>query len=195
MAKGSQKRPKNKPHGKVDRYDPAEIESRWQQRWEADDLYRARIDAKLPKYYFLTMLPYTSGDLHIGHWYIMAPSDARARYQRMLGYNVMFPPGFDAFGLPAENAAIQRGIHPRDWTYANIDNMRRQMHSMGAMWDWSREVTTSDPEYYRWTQWFFLKFFENGLAYKKMSPVDWCPQCNTSLAREQVITEKRVCER
>ncbi len=195
MTKKSTKRSKTKPRGRVDRYDPSEIEPRWQQRWEADELYRAGIDPKRPKYYFLTMLPYTSGDMHIGHWYAMTPSDARARYLRMRGYNVMFPPGFDAFGLPAENAAIARGIHPRDWTYANIDNMRRQMRSMGAMWDWKREAISSDPEYYRWSQWFFLKFFQNELAYKKMSPVDWCPQCNTSLAREQVITEKRVCER
>jgi leucyl-tRNA synthetase len=195
MSKSPKKQTKKQARGKIERYDPAEIEPRWQQRWEADELYRARIDTKLPKYYFLTMLPYTSGDMHIGHWYAMTPSDARARYLRMRGYNVMFPPGFDAFGLPAENAAIQRGIHPREWTYANIDNMRGQMRSMGAMWDWTREAISSDPEYYRWSQWFFLKFFENDMAYKKMSPVDWCPQCNTSLAREQVITEKRVCER
>ncbi|MGD8760210.1 MAG: leucine--tRNA ligase [Anaerolineales bacterium] len=179
----------------IDRYQPAEIEPRWQARWQADDLYRAVIDEKRPKFYFLTMLPYTSGDMHFGHWFAMTPSDARARYLRMRGFNVMFPIGFDAFGLPAENAAIQRNIHPKTWTYDNIDNMRRQLRTMGAMWDWSREAISSDPEFYHWTQWFFLKFFENGLAYKKMSPVDWCPQCNTSLAREQVIGEARVCER
>jgi len=141
------------------------------------------------------MLPYTSGDLHIGHWFIKSTSDARARYMKMCGYNVMLPIGFDAFGLPAENAAIQRNIHPKVWTYANVENMRKQLRSMGAMWDWEREAVSSDPKYYRWTQWFFLKFFLNDLAYKKMSPVDWCPNCNTTLAREQVIGDERVCER
>ncbi len=176
-------------------YDPAAIEPRWQARWESDELYKAEIDDGRRKFYFLTMLPYTSGDLHIGHWFAMGCSDARARYLRMQGYNVMYPIGFDAFGLPAENAAIERNIHPKEWTYANIVNMRRQLRSMGAMWDWSREAISSDPEYYRWTQWFFLKMFEHGLAYKKMSPVDWCPKDNTTLAREQVVGENRVCER
>ncbi len=180
---------------RVERYDPAAIESRWQACWEADELYKAVIDRSRPKFYFLTMLPYTSGNLHIGHWYAMAPSDARARFKRMQGYNVMYPIGFDAFGLPAENAAIQRNIHPKTWTYQNIENMRRQLRSMGAMWDWSREAISADPEYYRWTQWFFLKLHEHGLAYKKRSPVDWCPKCNTTLAREQVVGEDRVCER
>lgn len=179
----------------IERYDPAAIENRWQEKWEADELYQARLDPTRPKYYFLTMLPYTSGNLHIGHWYAMAPSDAHARYLRMRGYNVMFPPGFDAFGLPAENAAIARQIHPKTWTYDNIKNMRRQLRSMGAMWDWSREAVSADPEYYRWTQWFFLQFFNHDLAYKKLSSVDWCPHCNTTLAREQVIGDKRVCER
>jgi leucyl-tRNA synthetase len=178
-----------------ERYDPAAIEPRWQHRWESDDLYKAVIDDRRRKFYFLTMLPYTSGDLHIGHWFAMGCSDARARYLHMRGYNVMYPIGFDAFGLPAENAAIERNIHPKEWTYANIVNMRRQLRSMGAMWDWSREAISSDPEYYRWTQWFFAKMFENGLAYKKLSPVDWCPKDNTTLAREQVVGENRVCER
>ena len=141
------------------------------------------------------MLPYPSGNLHIGHWYAMTPSDARARYQRMRGYNVLFPIGFDAFGLPAENAAIQNNIHPRKWTYANIERMREQLRSMGAMFDWRREAVSADPEYYRWTQWFFLQFFAAGLAYRKHSAVDWCPSCNTTLAREQVIGDERVCER
>ncbi len=179
----------------VEPYNPAEIEHRWQQRWEADELYKAVIDPSRRKFYFLTMLPYTSGNLHIGHWYAMAPSDARARFKRMQGYNVMYPIGFDAFGLPAENAAIERNIHPKKWTYDNIDNMRRQLRSMGAMWDWSREAITCDPEYYKWTQWLFLQFYKHDLAYKKMAPVDWCPSCNTTLAREQVIGEDRVCER
>ena len=179
----------------TDKYNPQDIEPKWQQKWETDGLYRAPIDPARKKFYFLTMLPYPSGDLHIGHWYAMTPSDARARYLRMRGYNVMFPIGFDAFGLPAENAAIQRGIHPKTWTYANIDRMRTQLRSMGAMWDWEREAISSDPEYYKWTQWFFAQLFKHGLAYKKMSPVDWCPHCNTTLAREQVWGEDRHCER
>ena len=178
-----------------DRYVPAEIEPRWQARWEADHLYTARIDPARPKFYFLTMLPYTSGDLHWGHWFAMTPSDSRARYLRMRGYNVVYPIGFDAFGLPAENAAIQRNIHPKTWTFANVDNMRRQLRTMGASWDWSREAVSADPAYYRWTQWFFVRLFQHGLAYKKMAPVDWCPKDNTTLAREQVIGEERVCER
>jgi leucyl-tRNA synthetase len=179
----------------IDRYDPGEIESRWQSRWEADELYKAVIDSKKEKFYFLTMLPYTSGDMHIGHWYAMTPSDARARYLRMRGYNVMYPIGFDAFGLPAENAAIEHGVHPKEWTYKNIENQRRQLRSMGAMWDWSREAISSDPEYYRWSEWFFLQMYKNDMAYKKLSPVDWCPHCNTTLAREQVWGEDRHCER
>ncbi|HUF37602.1 MAG TPA: leucine--tRNA ligase [Anaerolineales bacterium] len=176
-------------------YDPSEIEPRWQQKWEADGLYHADIDPSMPKHYALTMLPYPSGDLHIGHWYIMTPSDARARWLRMNGYNVMFPIGFDAFGLPAENAAIARNIHPKKWTYKNIANMRVQLRSMGAMFDWRREAISSDPSYYKWSQWFFKKLFEQGLAYRKLAPVDYCPKDNTTLAREQVIGENRVCER
>jgi len=176
-------------------YDPRKIESKWQKKWEADGLYHADIDQKKEKFYALTMLPYPSGDLHIGHWYAMAPSDARARFKRMQGYNVMFPIGFDAFGLPAENAAIARGMHPRKWTYQNIEHMRSQIKSMGPMVDWRREMTSSDPEYYRWTQWFFVQLFKHNLAYRKYSPVDWCPQCNTTLAREQVHGEDRHCER
>jgi leucyl-tRNA synthetase len=178
-----------------ERYDHAKIEPKWQKRWEHDQLYRATIDPNKKKYYALTMLPYPSGDLHIGHWYPMTPSDARARWKRMCGYNVMFPIGFDAFGLPAENAAIKRGIHPKKWTYANIGRMRKQLRSMGAMWDWEREAVSSDPDYYKWTQWFFAQLFRHGLAYKKMSPVDWCPNCNTTLAREQVWGDDRHCER
>src|SRR5512145_1086276 len=125
-------------------YTPAEIEPRWQERWQADKLYEANIDPTRPKHYALTMLPYPSGDLHIGHWYAMTPSDARARYMRMHGYNVMFPMGFDAFGLPAENAAIQEGIHPMRRTFENIQRMRQQLRSMGAMFDWEREAVSSD---------------------------------------------------
>jgi len=176
-------------------YNPSEIEAKWQARWEEDGLYNSDIDPSRPKYYALTMLPYPSGDLHIGHWYAMTPSDARARFMRMRGYNVLFPIGFDAFGLPAENAAIRRRIHPKQWTYANIERMRLQLRSMGAMFDWHREMISSDPKYYKWTQWFFSQLFRNGLAYRKMSPVDWCPHCNTTLAREQVWGDDRHCER
>ncbi len=176
-------------------YKPEEIEPKWQKKWEADGLYHADIDEETPKFYALTMLPYPSGDLHIGHWYAMTPSDARARFKRMQGYNVLFPMGFDSFGLPAENAAIQRGIHPKEWTFGNIEKMRRQLKSMGAMIDWRREAISADPKYYRWTQWFFLQFFKNNLAYQKEAPVDFCPNCNTTLAREQVQGEDRHCER
>ncbi|NMC01196.1 MAG: leucine--tRNA ligase [Chloroflexi bacterium] len=176
-------------------YRPQEIEPKWQQRWETDGLYRSVMDPAKPKFYALTMLPYPSGDLHIGHWYAMTPSDARARFKRMQGYNVLFPMGFDAFGLPAENAAIQRGIHPGKWTMDNIVNMRRQLRTMGAMFDWQREAVSCLPGYYRWTQWFFLKLYEMGLAYRKQAPVDYCPSCKTTLAREQVIGEEHICER
>ncbi|MDZ7704091.1 MAG: leucine--tRNA ligase [Trueperaceae bacterium] len=141
------------------------------------------------------MYPYPSGDLHAGHWYAEAPADAAARFKRMQGYNVLFPMGFDAFGLPAENAAIKRNIHPATWTYSNIERMTEQFKQMGAMFDWSKRVVTCDPQYYRWNQWFFTKFYEKGLAYKKLSPVDWCPNCNTTLAREQVVGDERRCER
>ena len=179
----------------AERYDPVGIEATWQARWERDRLYHAGDFDPRPKWYFLTMYPYPSGDLHIGHWYAMAPSDAAARFRRMQGYNVMFPIGFDAFGLPAENAAIQNRIHPSTWTMENIARMRGQLRSMGAMWDWEREVVTCDPSYYRWNQWFFLRMYERGLVHRTLAPVDWCPKDNTTLAREQVVGDERVCER
>jgi leucyl-tRNA synthetase len=178
----------------IKKYNPLEIETKWHEKWEADGLYHSEIDHNRPKHYALTMLPYTSGDLHIGHWYAMTPSDARARFMRMRGYNVMFPIGFDAFGLPADRAALKKGIHPKLWTYTNIDFMRKQLKSMGAMWDWHREMISSDPEYYRWTQWFFVQLYKHGLAYRKYAPVDWCPKDQTTLAREQVWGEDRHCE-
>jgi len=178
-----------------DRYDPQEIDRKWQARWEETGLYQADADPARPKYYALTMYPYPSGDIHVGHWYPMTPTDAHARFMRMKGYHVLYPMGFDAFGLPAENAAIKRNIHPRTWTYANIRRMEQQLRTMGAAFDWRREIITCDPEYYRWNQWFFLKFFEKGLAYRAFAPVDWCPECSTTLAREQVIGQDRVCER
>ncbi len=176
-------------------YRPDEIEPKWQARWEADKLYQPERDPNKTKHYALTMLPYPSGDLHIGHWYAMTPPDARARFKRMQGYNVFFPMGFDAFGLPAENAAIKHNIHPKTWTYANIEHMRGQLRSMGNSFDWRSEIISADPKYYRWTQWFFEQFYNNGLAYQKMSPVDFCPNCNTTLAREQVHGDDRHCER
>jgi len=168
-------------------YNPREIENKWQDRWAEDRLYEVSEDSNKPKWYALTMFPYTSGDLHIGHWYAVAPSDVHARFKRMQGFNVLHPMGFDAFGLPAENAAIKRGIHPYKWTIQNIDNMRRQLKSIGAIYDWSREVITCQPQYYKWTQWFFLKLYENGLAYRGKAPVNWCPRCQTVLANEQVL--------
>jgi leucyl-tRNA synthetase len=177
----------------TNRYDPQAIEPKWRAKWEADGLYRTPDDDPRPKWYALTMLPYTSGDLHIGHWFAMAPSDAAARFKRMNGYNVLFPMGFDAFGLPAENAAIKDGTHPSAWTERNIENMRRQLKMMGAMFDWSREVITADPDYYRWTQWWFLQLLKHDLAYKKKASVWWCPKDQTVLANEQVVDGK--CER
>jgi len=176
------------------KYNPQEIEKKWQQRWGVDHIYGVRKDNKRPKFYALTMFPYTSGDVHIGHWYAMAPADVYARFKRMQGYNVLHPMGFDAFGLPAENAAIGRGIHPYDWTMRNVENMRRQLKSMGAIYDWSREVITCQPSYYKWTQWFFLRLYHAGLAYRAKAPVNWCPRCQTVLANEQVVGEG-VCER
>ena len=175
------------------KYNPREIEKKWQQKWAEDRLYEVTEDSTKPKYYALTMFPYTSGDLHIGHWYAMAPSDVQARFKRMQGYNVLHPMGFDAFGLNAENAAISRGIHPFTWTMRNIDNMRRQLKSIGAIYDWSREVITCLPEYYKWTQWLFLKLYQNDLAYRGKAPVNWCPSCQTVLANEQVVNG--LCER
>ena len=178
----------------TDRYEPREIELRWQARWAESGLYRT--PDQIPgreNWYALTMFPYTSGDLHIGHWFAMAPSDALARWRRMSGYNVLFPMGFDAFGLPAENAAIKGGLHPQDWTNANIERMRGQLQSMGAMFDWTRELYASSPEYYRWTQWWFLQMVRLGLAYRAKAAANWCPSCQTVLANEQVSDGN--CER
>ena len=176
------------------KYNPQEIEGKWQERWAVDRIYEVKEEDARPKFYALTMFPYTSGDLHIGHWYAMAPSDVHARFKRMQGYNVLHPMGFDAFGLPAENAAISHGIHPYDWTMGNVENMRRQLKSIGAVYDWNREVISCLPEYYRWTQWLFLKLYHAGLAYRAKAPVNWCPRCQTVLANEQVVGEG-FCER
>src|ERR1700684_1776719 len=171
------------------RYDPAEIEVRWQQRWDAEpDLYRAEPEnSGRPKYYVLEMLPYPSGQLHMGHVRNYAIGDALARYMWMQGYNVLHPMGWDAFGLPAENAALKNHTPPRQWTLQNIAAMKRQMSRIGLSYDWRNEITTCLPDYYRWNQWFFLKMYERGLAYRKKSKVNWCPQCATVLANEQVV--------
>jgi leucyl-tRNA synthetase len=171
------------------RYNPAEIEPKWQARWDADaTLYAAEgHDSGKPKYYCLEMLPYPSGQLHMGHVRNYAIGDALARHMWMRGYNVLHPMGWDAFGLPAENAALKNNTPPRDWTLGNIEAMKKQMRRMGLSYDWSTEVTTCLPDYYRWNQWFFLKMYEKGLAYRKKSKVNWCPDCQTVLANEQVV--------
>jgi leucyl-tRNA synthetase len=171
------------------RYTPAEIEPRWQQRWaDQPDLYAAEpASSSKPKYYVLEMLPYPSGQLHMGHVRNYAIGDALARYMWMQGYNVLHPMGWDAFGLPAENAAIKNNTPPRVWTTSNIAAMKRQMDRIGLSYDWANEVTTCLPDYYRWNQWFFIRMFERGLAYRKKSKVNWCPKCCTVLANEQVV--------
>jgi leucyl-tRNA synthetase len=174
-------------------YDAPAVESRWRDQWEADELYRSDVGSSRPKWYALDMFPYTSGDIHIGHWYHYAPSDAHARFKRMRGFNVMKPIGFDAFGLPAENAAIKSKIHPAIWTIRSIHRMREQFRSMGVGLDWSREIATCLPSYYTWTQWLFLQLYRRGLAYKALAPANWCPSCNTVLANEQVVDGR--CER
>ena len=176
------------------KYTPGNIESKWQKKWSKDLVYKVDENSDRKKWYELTMFPYTSGDIHIGHWYAMAPSDAHARFMNMIGFNVLHPMGFDAFGLPAENAAIKGGKHPKSYTESNMHNMRRQLKSMGNMYDWDREIVTCSPEYYKWNQWLFLQLYEAGLAYRDFAPVNWCPSCNTSLANEQVLEENR-CER
>jgi leucyl-tRNA synthetase len=168
-------------------YDYRTAERKWQQRWDEEGIYRAREGDDRPKYYALEMLPYPSGDLHVGHAKNYTLGDAVARMMRMLGYNVLHPMGWDAFGLPAENAAIQRGADPNVWTRENIANMQRQVRLMGTSYDWTREIATCDPQYYRWNQWIFLRLYERGLAYKREAPVNWCPNDQTVLANEQVI--------
>jgi leucyl-tRNA synthetase len=171
------------------RYDPAAIEPKWQQRWAADPkLYAAEpATCGKPKYYVLEMLPYPSGQLHMGHVRNYSIGDALARHMWMRGYNVLHPMGWDAFGLPAENAALKNNTPPREWTLSNIAAMKRQMERLGLGYDWATEVTTCLPEYYRWNQWFFLRMYEKGLAYRKKSKVNWCPECATVLANEQVV--------
>lgn len=169
-------------------YEPQRIEEKWQKIWEQQGAFNAVDgDPSRPKYYFLEMLPYPSGTMHMGHMRNYTIGDAVARYKRMCGFNVLHPMGWDAFGLPAENAAIKNGIPPREWTLGNIEEFRRVLHRFGFSYDWRREISSCEPEYYRWNQWFFLRMLEKGIAYRKKSKVNWCPQCQTVLANEQVI--------
>ncbi len=175
-------------------YNPAEIESKWQKYWEENQTYKTQDQSAKPKFYVLDMFPYPSGaGLHVGHFKGYAASDAVARQKMMAGYNVLHPMGWDAFGLPAENYAIKTGIHPRISTRTNIENIRRQMKAAGLSYDWSREINTTDPEYYKWTQWIFLQLFKRGLAYEAELPINWCPRCLTGLANEEVVGGN--CER
>ncbi len=175
------------------RYNFKTVEAKWQRYWEENGFYRVTEDKSKPKYYDLEMFPYPSGHLHMGHVRNYAIGDVVARFKTMNGYNVLHPMGWDAFGLPAENAAIKHGIHPAIWTDSNIENMKRQLKSLGISYDWTREFATCKPEYYKFTQWLFLKLYEKGLAYKKKAAVNWCPSCATVLANEQVIDGE--CER
>lgn len=176
-----------------EQYLAAEIEQKWQERWAASDLYRTNDAADKPSYYCLEMFPYPSGNLHMGHVRNYSIGDVVARFKTMRGYNVLHPMGWDAFGLPAENAAIKHGVAPARWTKENIATMKRQFKQLGLSFDWNREVTTCLPDYYRWTQWLFLQFYQAGLAYKKEGRVNWCPSCQTVLANEQVVDG--ACER
>jgi leucyl-tRNA synthetase len=171
-------------------YDPQQIESKWQKIWGEQGAFNAVDgDASRKKYYMLEMLPYPSGTLHMGHMRNYTIGDAVARYKRLCGFNVLHPMGWDAFGLPAENAAIKHGIHPRDWTNANIEEFRRVLRRFGFSYDWRREISSCEPEYYRWNQWFFLRMLEKGIAFRKKSKVNWCPDCATVLANEQVLVD------
>jgi leucyl-tRNA synthetase len=171
----------------VSDYQPQEIEQRWQDRWEREGAFHSEADPARPKYYVLEMLPYPSGTLHMGHMRNYTIGDAVARFRRLRGFNVIHPLGYDSFGLPAENAAMQRGIHPREWTNSNIAEIRLAARRFGLSYDWRRELSTCEPEYYRWNQWIFLRMLERGLAYRKKSLVNWCPKCQTVLANEQVV--------
>ena len=174
------------------KYTPQEIEEAWQKRWEQEKLYQVGEDPAKPKYYLLEMFPYPSGKIHIGHVRNYTIGDVVARYKSMKGYNVLHPMGWDSFGMPAENAAIERGVHPAQWTNNNIAAMRTQLKRMGFSYDWNREISTCEPDYYRWEQLFFEWMYEKGLVYKKTSSVNWCPQCKTVLANEQVEDRKSV---
>jgi leucyl-tRNA synthetase len=173
------------------KYTPSDIESKWQQTWTAQELYKTDTTSDKPKFYALSMFPYPSGNLHMGHVRNYVITDAIARFKRMQGFRVLHPMGWDAFGLPAENAAIARGVHPAKWTYQNIAHMREQLKQLGLSIDWEREVATCSPDYYKWTQWIFLQFFQAGLAYQREAAVNWDPIDQTVLANEQVDGQGR----
>ena len=174
----------------MEKYSPQKIEKKWQAKWQESNVYKTEMDPAKPKYYTLEMFPYPSGNLHMGHVRNYSIGDVLARYKTMEGFNVIHPMGFDAFGMPAENAAIKHGVNPADWTFSNMDNMKRQQREMGLSYDWDRQVATCKPDYYRWTQWLFQLFYKRGLAYKKKAFVNWCDTCGTVLANEQVIEGK-----
>ncbi|MBR2674619.1 MAG: leucine--tRNA ligase [Mogibacterium sp.] len=176
-----------------DRYEFKEIEAKWQKIWADEKAFKTVEDDSKEKFYVLEMFPYPSGKLHMGHARNYSIGDVIARFKKMAGYNVLHPMGYDSFGLPAENAAIQHNVEPAKWTYENMEEMDRQLSSMGLSYDWDRKVATCKPDYYRWMQWIFIQFYKKGLAYKKDNPVNWCPSCNTVLANEQVVEGK--CER
>ena len=171
----------------MEEYNAKELEPKWQTYWAQNNFFKTKMDKSREKYYVLEMFPYPSGKLHMGHMRVYSIGDVLARFLKMRGYNVLHPMGWDAFGLPAENAAIQHGADPAEWTASNIAAMKEQQNALGLSYDWDREVTTCSPEYYRWNQWLFLLFYKNGLVYKKKAAVNWCPSCNTVLANEQVV--------
>ena len=172
------------------KYIPSDIEPKWQKKWLDDKLYQVDLSDAAKRFYILIEFSYPSGDLHMGHWFAFAVPDILARFKRMQGLNVFFPNGFDAFGLPAENAAIKKGVHPKDWTLGNIEKMKQQFSTMGASFNWEQEVITCLPEYYKWNQWIFLKMLERGIAYKGKALANWCPNCQTVLANENVEAGK-----
>ncbi|MCJ7790744.1 MAG: class I tRNA ligase family protein, partial [Candidatus Atribacteria bacterium] len=176
-----------------DKYNFIEVEEKWQEYWKKNNFFKSYLDSKKLKYYVLEMFPYPSGEPHMGHVKNYVIGDVVARYKHSQGYNILHPMGWDAFGLPAENAAIQHKIHPSIWTKNNIQKMKNTLIKMGISYDWDREISTCKPDYYKWTQWIFLQLYKNGLAYKKKGVVNWCPSCSTVLANEQVVEGK--CER
>ena len=176
-----------------DRYDFKTIEKKWQDIWASENAFKTVEDYDKKKYYVLEMFPYPSGKLHMGHVRNYSIGDVIARFKKMDGFNVIHPMGWDSFGLPAENAAIKHGIHPFSWTNDNINEMHKQLNTLGLSYDWDREVATCKPDYYKWMQWLFIQFYKKGLAYKKDNPVNWCPDCQTVLANEQVVDG--CCER
>ena len=178
----------------MDNYNPDKTEKKWQDYWEKEKVFETEVNSKKPKFYCLDMFPYPSGEgLHVGHPRGYAATDTFSHFQRMRGFNVLHPMGWDAFGLPAENYAIKTGIHPKITVEKNIIHFKEQLKSIGLSYDWSREINTTDKEYYKWTQWIFLQLFKKGLAYEDTRPINWCPSCKTGLANEEVVSG--LCDR